>query len=476
MSLRNRIAAVASVAVAVAILLGAAVAYVAIRAELRGEVDTALSDRAAGLTSVGGPGGPRGPRTLGARRPPPIGRGGALDPDHARDIREFGERAPAFGGAAGYVQFVDTDGSVSRPPGEGSSLPVSDKALQIAKTGAGRSFEDVDVDSNHLRVLTVARDEGGAVQIARPLAEMDRVLDRVVVILVLMGLGGIALAAALGGLVARAALAPIRRFTLGTEAIAGHGAVSQRMPVEGDDELGRLAASFNSTLDELERSVEAQRQLVADAGHELRTPIASLRANIQVLEDADRLPPHERDALRSDIVSELDELTALVADVVELARGTKSADVVDDVRLDLVVESLLERARRRGNGVVFDAVLEPTLVSGQPDRIARAVSNLIDNARKWSQPGALVEIRLKEGQLTVRDHGPGFEEKDLPHVFDRFFRSDRARAMPGSGLGLAIVRQAAEAHGGSVEASNAPGGGALVRVDFGTLTDVIHEP
>lgn len=479
MSLRNRIAAVASVAVAVAILLGAAVAYVAIRAELRGEVDTALTDRAAGLTSVGGPRGTRlqGPGDAGGLRPPPGSGGGHPDPDHSRDIREFGLRAPAFGGAAGYVQFVDADGSVSRPPGEGSSLPVSKDALRIAKAGAGRKFEDVNVDSNHLRVLTVARDAGGAVQIARPLAETDRVLDRVVVILVLMGVGGIALAALLGGVVARAALAPIRRFTLGTEAIAGHGAVSQRMPVEGSDELGRLAASFNATLDELERSVEAQRQLVADAGHELRTPIASLRANIQVLEEADRLPADDLEALRSDIVGELDELTALVADVVELARGTKTADDVDDVRLDLVVESLVERARRRGgNGVVFDTVLEPTLVSGQPDRIARAVSNLIDNARKWSPPGAMVEIRLKDGELTVRDHGPGFEEKDLPHVFDRFFRSDRARAMPGSGLGLAIVRQAAEAHGGTVEASNAPGGGALVRVGFGTLTDVLQKP
>jgi two-component system sensor histidine kinase MprB len=289
-----------------------------------------------------------------------------------------------------------------------------------------------------------------------------------------MAVGGIAAGAALGGGVARAALAPIRRFTSGTEEIAAKRDVSRRMEVEGEDELARLARSFNATLDELAQSVEAQRQLVADAGHELRTPIASLRANIQVLEDADRLPAADLAALRQDILGELDELTALVADVVELARGTKGDEgAQDDVRLDLIVDSLVERAQRRaGEEVDFDVDVEPVLVSGQPERISRAVSNLLDNARKWSPPGGLIEVKMRGGELSVRDHGPGFDEEDLPHVFDRFFRSDRARALPGSGLGLAIVRQAAEAHGGSAEAANAPGGGGIVRVRFGAATAV----
>jgi two-component system, OmpR family, sensor histidine kinase MprB len=473
MSLRTRIAGVAGLAVAVAVLLSAALAYVVIRSELRGEVDNALAQRVEPLARFE-PGGPGPDEGGGIGGPPEPGAGVIFQGGRPPLVyRVFDRHAPAYGGAAGYVQFIAPDGSVARPPDETGSLPTSAQAKLIALSGSGRRFEDVHVDGDHLRVLTVGLGDIGAIQIARPLAEVDSVLHRVLLILIVVGAGGIALGVAMGGGVARAALAPVRRFTSGTERIAASGDVSRRMDVEGDDELARLARSFNATLDELEQSVEAQRNLVADAGHELRTPIASLRANIQLLEDADRLPPAEAAALRRDIVSELDELTALVAAIVELARGTGPAEgEIDDVRLDLVTEQLVERARRRGgNQVSFDLDLEPILVRGQQERIARAISNLIDNARKWSPPGSLVEIRLRGGELSVRDHGPGFDEKDLPHVFDRFFRSDRARAMAGSGLGLAIVRQAAESGGGWATATNPPGGGALVRVSFGSRVE-----
>jgi two-component system, OmpR family, sensor histidine kinase MprB len=324
------------------------------------------------------------------------------------------------------------------------------------------------VKGTHLRVLTVAAPRGGAIQVARPLTEVDHELNRVLVVLALVGAGGVMLAAGLGALVARTALSPIARFTQRSEALTAEGVdISERMEVMGSDELARLAHSFNATLDALERSVEAQRHLVADASHELRTPIASLRANIQTLEDADRLPPQELASLRADILEELDELTALVGDVVELARGTKPGDALDDVRLDEIVEALVERAAARAVADVrFETRLEPCVIAGEPDRISRAVTNLLDNARKWSPPGGVVEVALEHGTLSVRDHGPGFTPHDLPHVFERFYRADRARGMPGSGLGLAIVRQAAEAHGGWVEASNAPDGGALLRVRF----------
>jgi two-component system, OmpR family, sensor histidine kinase MprB len=186
-----------------------------------------------------------------------------------------------------------------------------------------------------------------------------------------------------------------------------------------------------------------------------------------VLGEAQRLPEHERESLRNDIVGELDELTALVADVVELARGTSSEGrQADEVRLDAIVRAAIEKAARRG-GVRFEQRLEPTVVTGRAERIDRAVGNLLENARKWSPDGGLVEVTLQDGVLSVRDHGPGFDEQDVAHVFDRFYRADGARGLPGSGLGLAIVRQAAEACGGYAEAGNAPEGGALLKVSFG---------
>ena len=463
MSLRGRIALVAGVAVAIAVIGVAAGSYAAVRSQLRGEIDDSLRARARSFHHQ--------PDADGRRPPPPKpGEQGEPRPHGGRDLSE--RPPPAFGGAAGYVQVVGPDGTVSKEPGESSSLPVEKRAREIARSGTGRYFTDMHVKGTHLRVLTEGIGGDGAVQVARPLDEVDSTLNSLVLILLVSVAAGIALAAALGGGVARAALAPIRRFTSRTETLSTGLDLSERIDVEGKDELARLAQSFNRTLDALERSVEAQRHLVADASHELRTPIASLRANIQVLEDADRLPAEERQNLRNDILEELDELTSLVSDVVELARGAKAEQALDDVRLDRIVESVVERARRRaGDGNTFELNLEPTVVEGESERLSRAVSNLLDNARKWSPPGQAIEVNLAGGTLTVRDHGPGFEEEDLPHVFERFYRASDARGQPGSGLGLAIVRQAAEAHGGSVEATNAPGGGALLRVRFGDAQD-----
>jgi two-component system sensor histidine kinase MprB len=277
--------------------------------------------------------------------------------------------------------------------------------------------------------------------------------------------------------VARTALAPIARFTRQTEAIAANPELveSERLEIEGDDELARLGRTFNTTLEALARSVESQRNLVADASHELRTPIASIRANLQLLRDEALLSSEDRAALRADMIEELDELTALVSDVVELARGSKPSVAVGEVRFDQVVGEAVERARRRAPELTVEAALQPTLVRGEGERIARAVNNLLDNARKWSPPGGTIEVELRDGTLSVRDHGPGFHEEDLPFVFDRFHRARDARSKPGSGLGLAIVRQAAEAHGGFVEASNAPSGGALLRLGFGPVLELDQE-
>jgi two-component system sensor histidine kinase MprB len=490
MTLRIRIAAVAGVSVALAVLAVAVGLYVAVSTDLRGEVDKGLRERARPFAQTppggvagaqGGAEGP-GPQPLfGGGRPP-----GGPPPDGGGEGGPGGlpssvQPAP-FGGASGYVQFLGTNGAVRVPGGQGPSpaqIPTTARDRSIARRGSGSALTDRTVRGVKLRVLTQGLDRlgsgrRGAVMVARPLGEVDSELNRLVLILAIVGAIGIALAAGLGALVARVALAPVRRFTTRTETLTEAGALrgaspdlSRRLEVEGEDELGRLADSFNRTLDALERSVQAQRRLVADAGHELRTPIASLRANIQVLGEAQRLPAAERESLRQDIVGELDELTALVADVVELARGTSSEGrQPDEVRLDAIVRAAIEKTRRRG-GVVFEQRLEPTVVTGQADRIDRAVNNLLDNARKWSADGGLVEVALREGVLSVRDHGPGFDEQDVAHVFDRFYRADGARGLPGSGLGLAIVRQAAEACGGYAEAGNADGGGALLRVSFG---------
>jgi two-component system sensor histidine kinase MprB len=452
-SLRARIAAAAGLAVGLAVLAAAVGVYVAVRSDLQGEIDQGLRQRAHALA---------GPAGAGPASQPPLGQPQGGFPTHVKPV--------PFGAASGYVQFIAPNGAVEVPAGQGTSpriaVDASDKA--IATSGTGSALSDRTVKGTKLRVLTIGTGASGAVLIARPLSEMNKELSRILLLLVIIGVAGIALAAILGALVARVALAPIARFTKRTEALTGNLDLSRRLDVEGRDELARLAGSFNTTLDALERSVGAQRQLVADAGHELRTPIASLRANIQVLGEAERLPAEEQEGLRKDIVGELDELTALVADVVELARGTapEGREASDEVRLDGIVDAAIEKARRRG-GVRFEASLEPTVVTGQAERIDRAVGNLLENARKWSPDGGVVEVELRGGVLSVRDHGPGFEEVDLPFVFDRFYRADRVRKLPGSGLGLAIVRQAAESCGGYAEAENAAGGGALLRVGFG---------
>ncbi len=278
---------------------------------------------------------------------------------------------------------------------------------------------------------------------------------------------GVLLAGLLGAVIARAALAPIERFSEQTEQVTSALDRPRRLEETGASELRRLAASFNQTLDALERSIQAQRHLIADASHELRTPMAALRSNIQIFLESHRLPVEERAGLQQAIVAELDELTQLVADVLELARGSAPTEHTEPIELDVIVREAVARAQRRAPQLRFSVELEPTVIVNAPDRVARAVTNVIDNARKWSPPGGSIEVGLHAGALSVRDHGPGFNATDLQHVFDRFYRAEDARRMPGSGLGLAIVKQAAEAHGGSAHAANAPDGGAVLRVSFG---------
>jgi two-component system sensor histidine kinase MprB len=373
--------------------------------------------------------------------------------------RSFFFPQPELGGAGGYPQLVRSDGLVTLQQGSKVKLPVDEDVLGVASASQQDYYRDARVAGTHVRILTFEFAPGFAVEIARPLSEVDDTLSRIRWLLLAIAATGIAVAAALGLLVARAALAPVRRLTATAEHVTETGDLSERIEARGRDELSRLAASFNTMLAALQESSRAQRQLVADASHELRTPLTSLRTNIEVLAGGHELPPGDRERLLHDVLEQTAELTNLVAELIELARTEQPPTEPEVVRLDLVTAQAVERARRDRPGVAFTTQLAESVVHGVPANIERAVANLLDNAAKWSPPDGEVEVRVENGSVVVRDHGPGIAEEDLPFVFDRFYRAASARGLPGSGLGLAIVRQVAETHGGGVTAERAEGGG-----------------
>jgi two-component system sensor histidine kinase MprB len=457
MSLRRRIAGAAALAVAaVAVTLGV-VGYLSTRSSVIGSIQDQLRARAAMFLQPhgshdGGPGsqaGPGGPSQPGGGPKPP--------------------GAPRNGGAAGLFQFVRADGGVQPGNSGAPKLPVDARVRAIAGGARDSFFTSATVAGTHEEIYTVGDPyDHYAVQVALPLTSADSILHSLLLTYAALVGAGVLLAGVFGALIARSALAPIERFSRDTERVAGDLERPRHLEQAGATELRRLAGSFNATLDALERSIQAQRHLIADASHELRTPMAALRSNIQIFLESERLPEDERESLQQAIIAELDDLTQLVADVVELARGATPSGHTEAIELDQIVAEAVARAQRRGPGLEFSSELEPTPIVNAADRVTRAVTNVIDNARKWSPPDGRIEVVLRDGELSIRDHGPGFGETDLPHVFDRFYRAEAARRMPGSGLGLAIVKQAAEAYGGSVQAANAPGGGAILRVRFGS--------
>jgi two-component system sensor histidine kinase MprB len=451
-SLRRRIAAAAAVAVAAVAVAVALIGYFTTRSHLSGEVKSELRGRASEFVQSPGHGHAGGP-------------GGGPQPPH-RDHDDFRIPAGPLGGPQGVFQVVNPSGQVPL----NSGLPVTREVSEIARRGRGSVFYDARVGTGHSHVEIYAVWDPGdrhVVMVALSLADDDAVLHGLLLPYGLLIAGGVVLAALLGLAISRSALRPIERFVARTERVTRELDRPARLEETDAIELRRLATSFNQTLDALERSTEAQRHLVADASHELRTPIAALRSNIQIFLEAERLPEPEREELQESILAELDELTQIVADVMELARGSSPDLDSEPVELDTIVRDSVERSQRRAPKLRFNLDLEPTIVNGVPERVGRAVTNVIDNARKWSPVDGEIDVRLHGGVLTVRDHGPGFGARDLPHVFDRFYRATQARRMPGSGLGLAIVKQAAEAHGGYVEAVNAPDGGAAVTLSFG---------
>jgi two-component system sensor histidine kinase MprB len=470
MSFRRRVVVLSGLAVAIAVIAVSIATYVLVRGELRDRVDDELkrdvsvtfatpifgSGQASRLRG-GAPGADRGHVAT-----VPAGSSGAGSAS-PRLLLPSG----ALGGRSVYAQLVDSDGEVTPPHGPPADLGDTSAAQAVAAGQRDAFFTDVQTAGHHVRVYTapVKHGHGQAIEVARSLDDVDSNLRQLAVILAIACIAGIVLGGGLGYLVSRAAVAPVQRLRRAAEEVATTKDLSRRIDAAGQDELAALARSFNQMLEALEESVGAQRQLVADASHELRTPLASIRTNAEVLAQSDLLTDAERRAILGDVIEQLGELTALVGDLIDLAReADHEREPATPVRLDEVAAEVAERVQGRHPEVDLRIKLEPCAVLAVSSQVERAISNLLDNAVKWSPPGREIEVQVADGQLSVRDHGPGIDPEDLPHVFDRFYRSAHARGTPGSGLGLAIVRHVAETAGGAVSASNEPSGGARLTI------------
>ena len=431
MSLTLRVVLLTSLAVgSIAALLGV-FTYVLVRHELYGRLDSTLDDRVVLLT-----------------------------PEVRAELAE-GTKIAVVAAPDEFVQVLSATGRPILPPYQVTRLPSGERERAVAR-GGGSFTETRDVGGRRrLRVITAPVSAKHALQVARPVADEESALDRLRFALLMLGLSAVFLSVLVGWWIARTALAPVRRLTRAAEAVARTRSLALRLDERGSDEVARLGAAFNQMLVALDRSLAAQRQLVADASHEFRTPLTSIRANAELLARGS-VREDERDTVARAVVEQVDELDGLVTDVIELALDGDAETRFDDVRLDTLVAGEVERMRRHAPGIVFALTSEPTTVRGDAERLQRALSNILANAVKWSPAGGTVDVGVAGGLVTVRDRGPGFDEADLPHVFERFYRADTARGLPGSGLGLAIVRHVADAHGGEVEAANAPDGGALI--------------
>ncbi len=463
LSLHSRVTLLAAVAVGLAVAIVSISAYLTVRQQMYSNLDDSLKDRAVQAANKG---------LLTNRFNLNIASADALGLSDIRvgiyleDGRQVGAKASPL------------------PP-----MSVTELAVARGTAPDGFSIQTVGApNSAHYRVIAVpARfcpreddepcriDETipSALVVAQSLKPIDQTLHNLGIVLWAVGLLGVIGAALAGNAIAQSGLRPLARLTGAAEHIARTEDLKP-IPITGSDEISRLAVAFNAMLAALARSQDRQRRLVGDAGHELRTPLTSIRTNLDLLAQADKrggLRPEDRQQLLDDVRAQMDELTTLIGDLTELARDTPQVRDAELIELSNVVEDALIKVRRRASGIEWDVQLSPFPVWGDERLLGRAVTNLLDNAAKYStpdsgarlpegQPLGRVTVRLLDGVLTVTDSGPGISEADLPHVFERFYRSSEARSRPGSGLGLAIVKHAAEQHGGMIYARNAPTAGA----------------
>ncbi|MGH3333006.1 MAG: ATP-binding protein [Nocardioidaceae bacterium] len=435
-SLASRVTLLATIAVGLSVAIVAFAAYATVRVQMQRTLDDSLLDRATAAA-----------------------RSNTLSVLSARDVPSW-----TLGAADVKIGFIDATGDI-KTVDSGPSVQLGSQEVAVARGESAYSLRTIPTDDGPFRVVAVpTRQSGVALVLAQSLEPTEHTLEKLGIVLLIFGLAGVLGATLAGWAVARNGLRPVRRLTGAAEEIARTEKL-EPIAVEGNDEIARLASAFNAMLVALAASRDRQRQLVADAGHELRTPLTSLRTNLDLLVQADEqggLSDAARTELLEDVRFQIAELTTLIGDLVELARDEPLPVAVEAVDLAEIVDRAVERVRRRAPGIEFDVRTEPWWVTGEPGALERAVTNLLDNAAKWSPPLGVVTVTLRGGALLVADEGPGISDEDLPHVFDRFYRSMESRTLPGSGLGLSIVRQVAERHGGFVHAGRSPGGGAAL--------------
>jgi two-component system sensor histidine kinase MprB len=458
--LRRKISIIAAASVAIAVAIAVLASYFIVRGKVIGQVDSELTAQAQRIEQFGI--GGIGPKT-------------ALPGNSAN-----------AGAYAPYVQYSNAEGGRRKIQG-GLFLPVSSAVKAVAQGTRNAVIETVTVsDGSDLRMFafhaTLNFPNGSsipiAIELARPLGPVESVLSSMRLILTLLFLAVVALAALLARMATRRVMRPLAEVTATAKLIGETDDLSRRLAVHEADEVGQLATRFNEMLERLEisraqldASVTAQRQLVADASHELRTPVTSLRTNIEVLLSGAELDDEDRTRLLTDVVEQSEELSNLVSDLIEVARGDTPPTNVEDIRLDRLAEDAIDRARRNAPHVDFREHLYPVTVHGNPERLMRAINNLLDNAALHAGHGGPIELTVDRSGVIVRDHGDGIAETDLPHVFDRFYRGANSRSRQGSGLGLAIVSQAAAQHRGSVTVANAADGGAIFTLALPSLDD-----
>ncbi len=440
-SLRWRITILAATVVGIAVAVMAAAAFAVVYRAMYADVDSQLTNRANGMTE--------------------LARIGVLD-DSPESL------------VAGTVYSTDMSVALVMPGGRGfqiGSVPYGDPEQEVVDGKAESSLRT----AHNQRVLARKLVDGNTLIISQSLGDTDEVLGRLAWVLGVIGGCGIILAAVAGTTVARAGLRPVARLTRAAERVARTDDLTP-IPVVGNDELARLTESFNLMLRALAESRDRQSRLVADAGHELRTPLTSLRTNLELMiassePGARAVPASDMAELRADLMAQIEELSTLVGDLVDLAREDAPEVVHEEIDLSEVIDRSLERVRRRRTDVDFSVQVSPWFVFGESAGLSRAVLNVLDNAAKWSPPGCPVVVKLtqvepRRAELTVADAGPGIPPEDRELIFERFYRSTAARSMPGSGLGLAIVRQVVVRHGGTVVAGQSDAGGALLTISL----------